>query len=206
MVIGLDFDNTIVGYDDLILRAAVSRGLVPAGQRANKKEVRDRIRELPDGEIEWQKVQALVYGPMMPEARMFEGVEPFVRRSVQSGIPVFIISHKTELAGYDETGTNLRDASLAWMTTHGFFLPDGLGLSPAQVIFEGTRAGKLQRIRELKCTLFVDDLEEVLLEPDFPRGVTRVLFAPALPLDLNADPKVVPDWQALTDYVFAHAR
>ena len=96
MIIGLDFDNTIVGYDDLILRAAVSRGLVPAGQRANKKEVRDRIRELPDGEIEWQKVQALVYGPMMPEARMFEGVEPFVRGRYKAG-SVFAVSHKTEV-------------------------------------------------------------------------------------------------------------
>jgi hypothetical protein len=35
----------------------------------------------------------------------------------------------------------------------------------------------------------------VLLEPGFPGGV-NVLFAPALPLDLNADPKVVSDWQA----------
>ncbi len=47
---------------------------------------------------------------------------------------VFIVSHKTEYAGYDETRTNLRTAALEWMTSHHFFEPHGLDLARDHVL------------------------------------------------------------------------
>jgi hypothetical protein len=47
----------------------------------------------------------------------------------------------------------------------------------ADVYFESTRAEKLARIAELALTHFIDDLEEVLTDPDFPPDVERILFA-----------------------------
>ena len=44
MVIGVDFDNTIVCYDDLFHRIAVEQGLVPARLEPRKNEVRDFLR------------------------------------------------------------------------------------------------------------------------------------------------------------------
>ncbi|HVZ23095.1 MAG TPA: hypothetical protein VG871_18610 [Vicinamibacterales bacterium] len=181
-VIGIDFDNTLVSYDALIHDAAIERGLIAAGGDRSKRSVRDRIRLQPDGEIEWQKLQALIYGPLMGRAALMPGADAFVRACRARGWPTYIVSHKTEFAGYDETGTNLRDAALAWMTAQGFFAESGLGFSRDQVFFESTRGGKIARIRALACTHFIDDLEEVFSEPAFPAGVEQFLFESWPPL------------------------
>jgi hypothetical protein len=204
-VVGIDFDNTLVSYDELIHRTAVDRGLIDGGTEIAKRVVRDRIRLRPGGEIEWQKLQALVYGPLMPQARLIAGARDFVRACHGHGLGVYIVSHKTELAGYDETGTNLRDAALAWMASQGFFDADGLGLDLAHVFFEGTREAKIDRIRALGCTHFIDDLEEVFLERGFPSGVRKLLYSPDAAPGAAGDVSVMPSWPAIHDYFFAAA-
>lgn len=164
MVIGVDFDNTLVSYDELFLHLARERGLVTG---PGKKAIRDSIRQLPDGEIEWQKLQGIAYGPRMAEAKLIEGVPEFFAACRERGLPVHIISHKTEFAAYDGTHTNLRQAAQTWMNAHGL---------PA-AHFGGSRAEKIAIIQRLGCTVFVDDLEETFLEPDFPSGVEKLLFA-----------------------------
>jgi hypothetical protein len=57
VIIGVDFDNTIVSYDELIYREAIEG----VGGRRGFEEQEDHSRcdrELPDGEIQWQKIQA----------------------------------------------------------------------------------------------------------------------------------------------------
>ena len=178
MVIGVDFDNTLVSYDDLLLQLAQERGLIDAGNLQGKKSIRDRVRQLPDGEIEWQKLQGLLYGSRMSEARLIAGVPEFFRVCRQRGVRTVIISHKTEYAGYDETHTNLREAALVWLKANGFFDPNGLGFRPEDVHFASTRAEKIEMIKRLGCTIFVDDLEETYLEPSFPAEIEKILFAP----------------------------
>ncbi|HUI07363.1 MAG TPA: phosphotransferase [Verrucomicrobiae bacterium] len=178
MVIGVDFDNTIVSYDDLLRQLAQERGLIDTRSLTGKKSIRDRIRRLPDGEIEWQKLQALLYGSRMSEAQLIAGVPEFFRACRQRHVHAVIVSHKTERSGYDDTHANLREAALSWMKAHGFFDPDGLGLRPEDVHFASTRAEKIEAIKRLGCTVFVDDLEETYLEPSFPPEIEKVLFAP----------------------------
>lgn len=163
MVIGVDFDNTIIRYDALFEQLARERGIVATG----KKAIRDQMRAVA-GDIEWQKLQGIAYGPRLAEAQLFEGVTEFFAACRQRGLPVHIISHKTEYAGYDDTRTNLRQAARAWLEAHH--------LPPAT--FGSTRAEKIAAIRQQGCTVFVDDLEETFREPDFPAGVTKILFAP----------------------------
>jgi hypothetical protein len=141
-VVGIDFDNTLVSYDALIHAAALERGLISGATDAVKRAVRDEIRRLPDGEIEWQRLQALVYGPLMPQARLIEGARGFVRACHDRGLAVYVISHKTEFAAYDNTHTNLRTAALEWMRANRFFDIDGLGLRPEHVFFEGPATRK----------------------------------------------------------------
>ena len=45
MIIGLDFDNTIVSYDELFHRVALEGGLVPGDLPVRKEAVRDYLRE-----------------------------------------------------------------------------------------------------------------------------------------------------------------
>jgi hypothetical protein len=201
-VIGIDFDNTLVSYDELMYRAAVERGLIGAGAGIGKRAVRDRIRLGPDGEIEWQRLQALVYGPLMPQAQLIGGAAEFIRTCRGRGFDVYVVSHKTEFAGYDETGTNLRDAALSWMAAQRFFESDGLGFTRAQVFFESTREAKIERICRLRCTHFIDDLEEVLLERGFPPDVQKLLYSPA-GAAASREVRVMPSWAAIHDYFFA---
>jgi hypothetical protein len=199
--IGIDFDNTIVSYDELLCRTALDRGLI--GDRdQTKRAVRDRVRQLPDGEIEWQKLQALVYGPLMQQALVIEGAEEFIRCCREAGLAVVIVSHKTEYANYDETRTNLRIAALDWMEAHGFFERNRLALSRSGVYFESTRADKIARIKNVGCSHFIDDLEEVFLEPSFPSGVHKILYAPHGATVSANGATVMPSWRALRDYFF----
>jgi len=200
-IIGVDFDNTLVSYDDLLERLARERGLVSADTASVKKTIRDNIRRLTDGEIEWQRLQGVVYGPRMNEARLIDGVTEFFQACRQHGVRSVVVSHKTEYAGYDDTRTNLRQAALAWMEAQRFFELDGLGLRREDVYFAGTRAEKITTIKQLGCTLFVDDLEETYLEPDFPTDVEKLLFAPRGHAPVPGV-RVFRTWREILDYVF----
>jgi hypothetical protein len=72
--IGIDFDNTIITYDDVFRAAAEASGLIGPGFSGNKQAVRDAIRLLPDGELAWQRLQGQVYGKGIGGATMVAGV------------------------------------------------------------------------------------------------------------------------------------
>ena len=44
VVVGLDFDNTLVTYDELLHLSALERRLIQPNIGKNKKEVRDAVR------------------------------------------------------------------------------------------------------------------------------------------------------------------
>jgi len=174
--IGIDFDNTIITYDGVFRAAAQARGLIAPGFSGNKQAVRDAIRRLPDGEVAWQHLQGQVYGKGIGAATMVDGVETFLRRCRAQGCAVMVVSHKTEYGHFDPDRVNLRKAALDWMAGQGLFGSDRC-IALADVYFESTRAEKLARIAALSLTHFIDDLEEVLTDPDFPPSVERILLA-----------------------------
>jgi hypothetical protein len=67
MLIGIDFDNTIVRYDRLFHHVALEKGLIPASVPASKGDVRDYLRSI-GGEQDWIELQGIVYGVRMHEA------------------------------------------------------------------------------------------------------------------------------------------
>jgi hypothetical protein len=174
--IGIDFDNTIVDYDDVFLTAAKERGLVDEKIRGGKEAIREVLRLKPNGENAWQSLQGYVYGKRITDAVMFEGFATFLRLCRAQGHRISIVSHKTEYGHFDESRLNLREAARSWMQARGFFDEDGFGLCRDEVFFEGTRADKIERIAKLRFTHFIDDLPEVLDDPAFPKDVTPILF------------------------------
>ena len=178
MKVGVDFDNTLIDYDELMCNVALRRNLVDNSIPRSKKGIRDAIRGLQNGEIEWQKVQGEVYGRRIMDARLVDGVLDFFSFCKTHKIKAHIISHKTEHAGYDETQTNLRKSAMDWMTANRFFDEKLSPLTNQDVFFESTRREKIMRIRSLACTHFVDDLEETFLEDSFPDDVVRILYNP----------------------------
>jgi hypothetical protein len=174
--IGIDFDNTIIAYDDVFRSAAKQHRLIDRDFSGSKQAVRDAIRLLPDGELAWQRLQGQVYGKGIGGATMVSGVESFLRRARAEGCAVVVVSHKTEYGHFDPDRVNLRKAALDWMAGQGLLGGD-YGIALADVYFESTRAKKLARIAALSLTHFIDDLKEVLLDLDFPPNVVRILFA-----------------------------
>ena len=201
-IIGIDFDNTMINYDDVFLNRAMGLNLIIADTNKNKKELRDRIRLLPDGEIIWQKMQAFVYGHGIAGACLNEGVADFFKTCVQRGIKVYVVSHKTEHSPFDDDQVNLRQAALDWMIANGFFRTEGLALNQDQVYFEATRLEKIGRLKSLGCTHFIDDLEEIFLEKTFPEGVEKILFTPIPPPAVADDIKVFKSWGRINEYFF----
>ncbi len=204
MRIGVDFDNTLAGYDHLFAEAARGRGWTNVPLEQGKRALRDALRAGPDGENNWRRLQAEVYGVRMAEAKLFDGAADFFERCRGRGVTVSIVSHKTRYAAADPGGVDLHAASLDWMTAQGFFEDGGFGIDPGQVFFESSRADKLARIASLGCTHFIDDLEEVLLAPEFPKDVKRYLIGAAPSLDrmdalgINS----CSNWRDVTDDIF----
>jgi thiamine kinase-like enzyme len=194
--LGLDFDGTVVVYDEVFHRHAAERFGMPREIAVNKTAVRDWLRSRPDGEQKWIELQGLVYGLKMAEAKLAPGLAEFLRAIRAAQIPVCIISHKTEFS-VAEPRVNLRAAALAWLEQNGFFAADGFGLRREDVFFESTRAEKLRRIATQGCTVFVDDLEEVLTEPEFPKGVERWHYLPGQTEQRPGEIQSFADWVKL---------
>jgi hypothetical protein len=203
MRIGIDFDNTLVDYDQVFAAEARGRDLIGADFKGSKRQLRDHIRNLPGGEIAWQRLQGHVYGAGICAARMFEGADAFLTACRTRGIEVFVVSHKTQFGHGPSGGINLRTAALAWMTSQGFFSGSGFHIPPDHVFFESTRAEKLARIRAIDCGYFIDDLEEVFADRDFPAGVYPILFATTGNLMTGA---VCPSWREITALLFDNGR
>jgi len=179
MIVGTDFDNTLVGYDDVFLEAAREAGLMGPGEPMGKRALRDALRERAGGEMSWRELQALVYGERMGRARPHDGAIECLTRLRAAEIPCFVVSHKGSHAAIGDRTVDLRGPALEWLAAHGCFSAEGPGMTRDRVFFEDTRHDKLARIAALGVTHFVDDLVETFLEPEFPAGVVKILFDPS---------------------------
>ncbi|PYV45745.1 MAG: hypothetical protein DMG06_01200 [Acidobacteria bacterium] len=201
-VIGIDFDNTLICYDSVFHSLAVRGHLISPATPSQKTAIRDIVRNSPEGDLSWQQLQALAYGPAIAGATLFHGVLAFFQECKKNDLPVFIVSHKTQVAWHEQQPVQLWECAWHWMREHDFFNSNGLGLSPDHIFFESTRADKIQRIRVLGCTHFIDDLYEVFAEPDFPVHVTKLLFAPNGTGAGDANSFVFESWLEIKKWFF----
>lgn len=202
MILGIDFDNTIAGYDELMHELGMESGFIDADVPKSKRIIRDEIRKLPDGELLWRGLQVKAYGSRMLEASIFPGAKEFFLFSRHQGIPIFIISHKTEYPNFGDEKVNLREQAMRWLEAQGFFDEAGIALDRSCVYFESTRDEKIRRIRDLKVTHVIDDLEEVFHEPCFPSSVYRILFAPQSASSNTLGLRSFPSWAAIQAHLF----
>lgn len=191
-MIGIDFDNTIVCYDDVFARVAVDLGLVPPGAATSKTAIRDHLRAAGQ-EDRWTELQGTIYGPRMPDAPPFPGVLEFFHACRAAGVPVAIVSHRTRFPYLGERH-DLHAAARGWLVRQGFHSAAGIGLPEDRVFFEETKEAKLARIAALGCTHFIDDLPELLAHPLFPANVRRILFDPRAAAPLPADTSRLSAW------------
>lgn len=189
-VLGIDFDNTIASYDRLFHRLALEKGLIAADFPVCKTRIRNHLRAAGQEPL-WTAMQGEAYGPRMSEAEPFHGVLDVITRLRRQNIEVRIISHKTQ---HPISGPrfDLHAAARNWLGERGFW---NTGLLSEHVFFEPTKEAKLARVASEGCSVFVDDLPEILLAPTFPQNVKRVLFDPASIHPAN------PLWEPLSSWI-----
>ena len=151
MLLGLDFDNTLISYDRLFRGIALEKKLIPEDTPPQKNAVRDYLRRVGK-EDDWTRLQGEVYGLRILEAEPFPGVPDALAGLSRRRIPVCIVSHKTRTPYLGEPW-DLHAAAHEWLAQQGFFESTGLGWSADRVFFEATREAKVARILELGCTL-----------------------------------------------------
>jgi hypothetical protein len=201
--LGLDFDNTIVLYDEVFRSLGEESGLLPPGLSGGKRAVRDHIRSLEDGEAKWTALQARVYGPGLVRAVPSDGLFQFLGRCRAADVELFIVSHKTEFAAADPGGTNLRAAAWRWIQEQRLADQMRGGIPSEHIFFESTRAEKIARIATLGCTHFVDDLDEVFRDANFPPHIRTYLFAPAGGVPPDGPWRAAQGWTEVADDLFA---
>lgn len=172
---GIDFDNTVVGYDDLFHRVALERNLIPVKLPATKLSVREYLRQVGK-EDAWTELQGYVYGARMDDAVANPGVLTFLRWAHVAGAFVNIISHKTRHPFLGEP-YDLHQAARDWIGAVLVSAAEPL-IQAQDVYFEITKTAKLARIAQLELDYFIDDLPEILLDEAFPDRTGRILFDP----------------------------
>ena len=193
MVLGLDFDNTIIKYDELFHRVAFEKNLISADFPKEKNTVRNYLRE-KNIEDEWIIIQGEVYGDRIKEAIPFEGMLETLEKLRIKKIPINIISHKTRVP-YLGPKIDLHAAAINWMKINHFFDQYGLNFTPPQIYFEETKEEKIDRIMANGCTHYVDDLPEIL--EMIPNGIKKILFSPNHSQKFSEKWTVINSWKEL---------
>ena len=196
MRIGVDLDHTIINYHDVFLNIAKQWNLVPDTFTGNKNNLKNYI-QMQHSDQHWMRLQGFIYGKGIQAARLMPNVIEFLQRCRTLSIPFVIISHKTRFGHFDEDKIDLREAARHWLKKQNLFDDQSIHLQDHQLFFAQTRDEKLRMIAQQKCTLFIDDLLSVLMEPAFPVNVKRIWYAygveqmTPVPNTLS----VIHDWQ-----------
>jgi hypothetical protein len=200
LCIGLDFDNTIVCYDEVFYKEAMKRELISPSVPALKEKIKETLC-LEGKEDQWTELQGYVYGKCMNGARLFPGFIDFLLCARKNNAQCFIISHKTKVP-YKGPAFDLHRSALDWLQTNGFF--STFGFSTSDIHFLKSKQLKLQNIAETGCTYFIDDLPEFLSEKDFPPQTTPILFAPESAQRQGLSNAVLSfqTWNEIRAYVF----
>jgi hypothetical protein len=201
-LVGIDFDNTIIHYSEVFRRIAADLAIFEATEARTKDQVRAAARKMPDGELVWQKIQAIAYGSRIMDARPADGIREFLVRSAREGIKIKIISHKTTFAACDEKRTNLREAAMLWLRKNGIF-DAGCGLVEQDCIFANSRNEKIGHIISHGCSHFIDDLIDVFTDPLFPNSISKFLYLPEGELEEKIeDVNIARSWHEISNAIF----
>lgn len=192
MKLGLDFDNTLIRYDTLFHNLAVEKGLISPEVEADKTVIRDLLRARGEDE-RFTVLQGEVYGSRIRGAQAAPGMLDALSLIQSMGIELVIVSHKTATP-YKGPAYDLHAAARVWLELQGFFSPGILGWNQEQVFFEPTKEKKAQRIQDLGCTHYIDDLPEILAM--LPPSICRIHYSPTATSRWSGGPSM-QNWQEL---------
>ena len=189
--IGLDFDNTIVCYDEVFAKLCLEFPDFPVKARRDKSSVKEYL--VSKGlNSKWTELQGLVYGPSMRDAKPYLGVVEVLRDLEDKGFGLVVISHRTRYP-YRGQRFDLHRYAHQWVESH---LGDIEQFKNAEnIFFLESLDDKVRKANELRCDYFFDDLKSVLTHPDFDKHITKILFDPrSACLGGSEDYSIVNSW------------
>jgi hypothetical protein len=195
MIVGFDFDNTIVNYDNVFFKIALKKKFISKNISKNKSAIKEHF--FKRGKIKnWKILQSEVYGKQIFQAKPYKGFLKILKKLLYKKIEVKIISHKTLHPYYGEK-INLHDLSKKWIKKN---IKIELR-KKIKVYFEKTEKKKIQRIKKAKCDFFVDDLESILKQ--LPSKTKKILFSPKKKsAKSNAKFIIIGSWHELSRIFF----
>jgi len=187
LIIGIDLDNTIIDYRDSFWLTAISTGIISEDDKKDfsfkkdispsKAQIKHYLKSNKNSDFMWESLQGQVYGKYMHNAKIFPGFANFLLHCKTRGVKVFIVSHKTKFGHNDSSRTPLRETALNFLRENNF-LSNDYGINENNIFFFNTRKAKVNKIANLNCTYFIDDLPQVFEEVNFPQKTTKILFEP----------------------------
>jgi hypothetical protein len=140
-----------------------------------KLGLRDYLRA-ENREPEWTAFQGELYGPGMKYAEAFAGAKSIMMQLKASGHSLVIISHRSRYP-YAGERYDLHKSAKEWISNN-LINEIAAPLTEADISFHETRTEKIAQISKSKCSVFLDDLPEVLEDVGFPQNTHKLLFSP----------------------------
>lgn len=181
MIIGIDFDNTIVSYSRSIsVLAPEFFSDLPHSLPLTKASLKDYLLS-NNRQYEWTEFQGLLYGPGMQHAVPFTNIFPILLSLKDAGFMLKIISHRTRYP-YIGHQYDLHSHAFQWLNSHlksypGIF-EEPYNSTSNSLFFCETLDSKIATISNQGCHFFIDDLLSVLCHPSFPIHCKPILFIP----------------------------
>ena len=191
--LGLDFDNTLIDYDEVFFKLALEKNLIPPSINKDKKSVRKYFID-NNIEDEFINLQGEVYGLKVLEAKQSFGMFEALRSLKNDNYELIIVSHKTKYP-YSGKKYDLHKAASNWLEVNKFFDQNGLAMKRENVYFEITKENKISRIEQLDISFYIDDLQSILsmINP----SIKRILYSPKLNEKIDKDFYLLENWENL---------
>ena len=139
MRIGIDFDNTISNYDDVLYKTAIKEKYISKNSHfLQKNQIKKEIIKKGKSLNNWKKLQGLIYGQYMLQAQLNSGFANFVKLSNSKNYEIVVVSHKTIYGHFDKKKIQLRKKALYWMKKNKFFDKRYFGINIKNIYFEPT--------------------------------------------------------------------
>ena len=167
---GFDLDNTLIDYSVAVEEYCRIKTLIPC---TNIEMLREQLGKNSSSDHEWQLAQGWLYTEGLKFAQQGLGSINLCKYLIQEGYQLFIVSHKTSHTPDFCGNAPLHDLANNWIKKSAIA---NYFKETEQIYFEPTRELKVKRIRELALNYFVDDLEEVFKESEFPINTKSFLI------------------------------
>ena len=172
--LGIDLDNTIISYDDLIHNLAKKKfsKIKLSKNTKSKKIIKNKIIKFYNND-QWTKLQGIIYGEKILEAKLFSNFKEAIQK-LKNEFEIFIISHKTNKAAIGKD-INLRSAAKKFLKKNDISFCKNELINKNKILFASTQKEKIKLIKNKGIDIFIDDLDIVLQA--LPNQIKKMHFS-----------------------------